>query len=130
MRTSSSSIFVLLLLLALAALLAFYFNRISLSIDSSSYAPRADITVGFYMPNSKIGETTWVGIVPADTSHTGGVDPDTAGLSYWYIKDLQSKQTTLTAPAKVGAYDLRIYSSEDMTIGMELAVVNFVVTTE
>ncbi len=116
------------LALVLVSLVLTGCGRISVSTDQTTYVPRADITIKISISKKQIGDQTWVGVVPASTSHEGGVDPDDIGLSYWQVKNIQGGKAVLTAPLAVGSYDVRIYSSEDISTGTELATTGFVVT--
>ena len=71
--------------------------------------------------NVPLADDAWVGIVPSETPHGAEGDGDTVDVYYVYVSQAVDGRVTMIAPAVAGTYDVRLYSSDDSTVGVELA---------
>ncbi len=73
------------------------------------------------------GSDAWIGIVPSSIPHGEEGKNDENDIQYLYLSDLMNGIAGFTAPETPGAYDLRVFDSDNSDIGVEVAYISFII---
>lgn len=95
-------------------------------LDGSMTVDGTEFTVGetfevMLVINTPLSDSAWVGIVPTETPHGSEAEGDAVDVYYEYVSQAVDGRVTMIAPTVAGTYDVRLYSSDDSGVGLELA---------
>ena len=104
-----------------------------LTLSQASYLPGANQKVNVYFSTDyPLFDDAWIGIIPSEVPHGPEKEADNYDLTYQYVDDAKydassKKYVSLDVPQAAGSYDVRMYSSDDEELGLELASVRLTV---
>ena len=101
-------------------------NNNLIGLEKIVFDPFEEIIVTVDL-NVSDDSTAWVGIVPSAVPHGSESESDLHHISYTYISNNDNGVVIFVAPEEIGAYDVRLFSSDDAAVGIELASVSFTV---
>ena len=99
-------------------------NSLYCDLEVPDYVLRkAEIPIKISMVG-EIPKEAWISVIPSGTAHTEK-DGDDHNGDWRRLTDIQNGELTLTAPDRVGNYDIRVYDGENENTSKEIANQSF-----
>lgn len=96
-----------------------------LETNKTEYLPGEELEVSFKLDaRTSFDETAWAGIIPAEVPHGNEETNDDFDLAYAFLGNHQEGILVFEAPDQAGAYEVRLFSSDEGG-GQEVAAIPF-----
>lgn len=103
-------------------------ERAGIELVTGEFEPGSTLVVEFDVEEEMIDDVTaWIGVVPSNVEQGPEGPADEVDVVYEFLSEAKDNTVELKLPEALeeGAYDIRIYSSDDIKIGKQIGVASF-----
>ena len=95
--------------------------KVDVATEKRVFEPNEKISLKVKI-SGEIPSDSWLSLVPSETPHTEG-DGDDVNIGCVWLKDVKEETAALSAPAKEGYYDIRVYNGDNKRTAEEIACI-------